>query len=1082
MRPRVFPVCLALTIQYLKTVMSGQWRVTRMWHCAPHHGTQRISLATRHLSLATVLIAALATIHSPLATSQTTNASVTGFIMDPQKAVIPGVTVTAINVDTNAKFATHTDKSGSYVLPSLPAGPYRMQIEKPGFKTILKEDLDLHVQAALEVNFQMAVGSTSESITVTGSEAGLPQTTGAVSTVIDRTEIANMPLNGNSLATLFELVPGVVTNAGGSQQSSGGGISVDGQRPTSNSLTVDGASGNIYAASQSGSPNIMGTTYPSSASGGTNGLLPVDAIEEFRMQTSSYDAQYGRTPGGQIEVKTRGGTNEFHGSLFENFRNQVMDATDWFVGYDNAHGEDLKQSPLRYNDFGGTFGGPIFRNRIFVFAAHETLLMDQPQSPTTYDVPDQQTRSSAAAVYQPYMNSYPAGNGGPDPARVGSDLYVFSYSNTIADHSTSIRLDGVLRHDLRGFVRINDAPSSGLNPQPASLTKLQSNIFTATAGLSWSPSSKTVNDFTFNYSADRNILTAAPTGSQSWLTSASSLADLSTTTVNFNTHWVDLYVDKAPQISKVRQFNFIDTFSRTFGAHTLKAGVDWRGVTPKFLIPTQLALNTGFFSPNDFASGTMDLVYYTTNVAQPDLRESNLSLFVNDNWRLTRRLMVTLGLRWEYDPAPTASAPGLVAMQGNPTDPSTITLTPTGAALYQKIYDNFAPRFGLTYVLRDSPRFGTAIRTGGGVFFDTGQAGTGAQAAQDLYPYLETSLVFSIPYSSVSVNQLRAAATGGLPQSELYLTDPSLRQPRTYSWSLTMDQGLGQRTSVSASYVGNSGQDLLKQNVYQGLSPALASTLFVYTNGERSNYNALQAQLRYLGGERLSVLGSYTYAHAIDNGSNDFETVGGLQNNYRANSDNDIRHIFSSAIHYALPRVEGNRVLRGVANGWGIDSIALLQSAAPLSVYSYANDSSPNLYNPYADVVSGVPTVVSNASAPGDKQLNRAAFAVAPGTRDGTSARNGYRLFGLTQWDLGTTKSWPITDRARVAFRVDAFNLLNHPSFTGVDNSVGDPTFGDARTTYAGGYGGTNVFSGALNEVFSNGGPRSIQLSLRIKF
>jgi hypothetical protein len=175
--------------------------------------------------------------------AQTTNASVTGFVMDPSKAVIPGASVIAVNTDTNARFETHTDKSGSYVLPSLPAGPYRMQIEKPGFKTILKEDLDLHVQAALEINFQMAVGSTSESITVTGSE-GATQTNGAVSTVMDHQLIENMPLNGNSLQTLFELTPGTVTNAGGNP-ANGGGLSVNGQRPTSNTTTVDGANAGI---------------------------------------------------------------------------------------------------------------------------------------------------------------------------------------------------------------------------------------------------------------------------------------------------------------------------------------------------------------------------------------------------------------------------------------------------------------------------------------------------------------------------------------------------------------------------------------------------------------------------------------------------------------------------------------------------------------------------------------------------------------------------------------------------------------------------------------------------------------------
>ncbi len=181
--------------------------------------------------------------------------------------------------------------------------------------------------------------------------------------------------------TLFELSPGTMLNAGGTPNN-GGGFSVDGQRPTANYLTIDGASGNAYTTLNTGNQNATGATIATSASGGTNGILPIDAIEEYRMDTSTYTAENGRTPGGQIQVRTRSGTNEFHGTLFEDFRNQVLDATDWFVKYNH-----LKQSQLRMNDFGGTLGGPALKNKMFFFVAHDTLLLNQPNTVT----PDRRT-------------------------------------------------------------------------------------------------------------------------------------------------------------------------------------------------------------------------------------------------------------------------------------------------------------------------------------------------------------------------------------------------------------------------------------------------------------------------------------------------------------------------------------------------------------------------------------------------------------------------------------------------------------------------------------------------------------------
>jgi hypothetical protein len=269
---------------------------------------------------------------TPVLSAQSTNASLTGRITDPSRAFIADVKLTAISTATNFHYATATNGSGEYHLTNLPPGSYRVEIEKPGFKKLIKPDLILHVQNALAVDFEMTVGSASESITV---EAGAPLVdteSASVSTVIDGTFVENIPLNGRSFQTLIMLTPGVVVTATAIDDQ--GQFSVNGQRTDANYFTVDGVSANFGVTGYPPLVQAAGGGLPAlSASGGTNSLVSVDAMQEFRIQTSSFAPEFGRTPGGQISIVTRSGTNDFHGTLFEYFRNSALDANDWFGNF-----------------------------------------------------------------------------------------------------------------------------------------------------------------------------------------------------------------------------------------------------------------------------------------------------------------------------------------------------------------------------------------------------------------------------------------------------------------------------------------------------------------------------------------------------------------------------------------------------------------------------------------------------------------------------------------------------------------------------------------------------------------------------
>ena len=330
--------------------------------------------------------------------AQSTNASLNGRVTDPSSAVIVDARVVAITTDTNARYESTTNSSGAYYLRNLTPGSYRIEVEKTGFKKLIKPDVLFHVQDALEINFEMSVGSVSESITVEAGEPAVSAEPSAVNTVINRAFVENLPLNGRSLQTLFTLAPGVVITATAFDDQ--GQFSVNGQRTDANYFTVDGVSANFGVTGFAPLMQSAGGALPAlSVLGGTNSLVSVDDVSEFRIQTSSFAPEFGRTPGGQISIVTRSGTNTFHGTLFDYFRNGTLNAKDWFS--DHNH---LPKSNEQQNDFGGILGGPIIKDRTFFFFSYEGMRLNQSSTLETV-VPDAASRQQASAAIQPYLNA-----------------------------------------------------------------------------------------------------------------------------------------------------------------------------------------------------------------------------------------------------------------------------------------------------------------------------------------------------------------------------------------------------------------------------------------------------------------------------------------------------------------------------------------------------------------------------------------------------------------------------------------------------------------------------------------------------
>ena len=431
--------------------------------------------------------------------AQSTNASITGRVTDPSKAVIVDAKVAAINAGTNVRSEGATNSSGEYYLTNLPPGSYRIEIEKTGFQKLIKPDVILHVQDTLEINFEMTIGSALESITVETGAPVVNTESPAVSTVIDRTFVENMPLSGRSFQSLITLTPGIVlTKTSFTEQ---GQFSVNGQRANANYFMVDGVSANVGIASVNPITVGSGGSLPGlSASGGTNTLVSVDAMQEFKIETSTYAPEFGRTPGAQVLIVTRSGTNTFHGTLFEYFRNDLFDANDWFA---NAQG--LPKPAEKQNDFGGVLGGPIIRNRTFFFISYEGLRSRQPQTAIT-NVPSITSRKNAPSSIQPYLNAFPLPNG----ADLGNGGAVFaaSYSNPTNLNATSLRVDHSVNQKLTLFGRYNYATSQAVQRGGGfslnSLFPTSANTQTFTVGVTWLIVPTVTNEFRANYSRDRS--------------------------------------------------------------------------------------------------------------------------------------------------------------------------------------------------------------------------------------------------------------------------------------------------------------------------------------------------------------------------------------------------------------------------------------------------------------------------------------------------------------------------------------------------------------------------------------------------
>jgi len=1050
-------------------------------------------------------LVAILLMNALVAFAQTEGARISGRVTDPTNAVIVGAECKITNLETNVSITTTTNQDGIYFISDLRPATYQLTIQKEGFRTVVQAELQLYVQDAVNQNFQLALASVSETSVVVAPE--LQTDSAAVSTVVDQQFVDNMPLNGRSFQSLIALTPGVVFI---SQDSGHGQFSVNGQRSDANYFMVDGVSANFGTTSQFSIGQTTGGTTPGlTSTSGTNGLVSVDAMQEFRVQTSSYAPEFGRAPGAQISIVTRSGGNGFHGTAFDYLRNDIFDAHNWF---------DTPQTPkppLRQNDFGGTFSGPIVKDRTFFFFSYEGLRLRQPQTNTDLFY-TASARAVAAPAYQPFINALPLPTAPPtDPAcdNIASPCVApitAVYSNPFSLNATSIRFDHNLTGKISLFARLNYAPSQSANRAWEEVTYNNANTETVTAGATILLTPTKVNDFRANWS--RN------TGSSNTLLTDFLGAVVPPASVLFPPPYSPVQgqalvyfpdgngtmeVRSHPRYVNVqRQLNFVDTYSWAFGMHQTRVGIDYRRMNPSVPPDTGWAVFPGSFA--SILSGTADAALLSAG-SPLALKMSNYSLFAQDTWKATSNFTLTYGTRWEINTPPVSATSGepLYAVQGI-FDSRPLALTP--GPFWHSKFGNFAPRVGAAYQVNSK----TVVRGGFGLFYDLGYGGAGSALAG--FPYQRTSIAFGVPFdlSSPALQPppfSTSIAEAAAEQAVFNAFDPNLHLPFTMQWNAAIERALGPKQMLTATYVGSDGRRLLRAGSIVPPEFANGGHVAATWNAGYSHYNALQVQFQRRMSRGLQLLVSYNLAKSTDLGSSDISSSTGLNNITAASisefvtppltpSDFDIRHSFSGAVSWEMPSPAWGRVGDALLKGWAVDALLRINSAPPLNVQVGATSPALGFYVTEPDIVAGQPDWIADPTEPGGKALNPDAFAPPPTGMVGTFPRNGLRnIYSLDQTDFSLRRRFNLTERLKLDVRAEYFNVFNHPMF-GAPGAISGPftfwgsgptalpTFGKvlpgATTNVA--MGGVSGLTTGHSALYAVGGPRSAQFTLKLTF
>jgi Carboxypeptidase regulatory-like domain/TonB dependent receptor len=1048
------------------------------------------SLTARLRSL--VLVVSLVVLGSIWASAQFDTGTITGFVKDSSGAAVPQATVTVTNTGTSLQRILQTDAGGSFTASALPVGNYVISSKASNFAEAKTQPIVLNVSGTVNVNLTLTVEATQETITVTGTTTTVDTGSSTSGTTLNATQIENLPINGRDVMDFLEIAPGSVNSIGDFQGS------VNGQENffTGLNVTVDGQN------ATRGDVNGFNETEGNEAARLTR--ASVDAVQEIDFANSGYSAEVGHSLGPQMNIITKPGTNVYHGGLLEYFRNDALDANDYF-----ASAITNPKVPLRMNQFGGNIGGPIIRGKLFFFTNYEGIRQRTTAINALYEVPSAYVRSQFVPAMQPVlaqMAPLPAGcTSIPAPTScavpgftdttnpaAGSDLVYdpAALPTTLREDSGSVRIDLNATSKDRIFFRYNIDDSLtnqtiGLNVGQVTPLYLRAQLGRVDETHTFT--STFMNEFGValnRFYSDTNSDTPTPlVGFSGFFTNLGSLPGPN----QFN------------QVTPFNVFEALDKFTKVAGPHQLKFGTDIRVNRLNEWLRSQQTFEFG-----SFANLEQDQPFVLSKIGFPGfvgVRNSDWDFYIQDDWRVNSKFTLNLGLRYDYNTAWSAGSG-----QEQNFDVATQSFLPVNQSIYNAPGKEFSPRIGFAY-----DPFGkgkTVIHAYGGIFYNPMHFGFG--------------LVSNIPANeSYSVNVFQAPivypmATPPLPvgTQNVSIFPQNPKDPYSTNWLFDIQQEIAPKTVLTVRYTGNTDQHMQAGVDFAAvnLNPANYLTQsgrpfsnFANENYDAdelsSNYNAMQVQLRHSTG-RLNFEANYSWSHEIDDMINVFNGFSNPTNPSadRGPGDWDIRHNVTGSVVYNLPSLTGfNSFVREVLGGWQTSTIVQARTGGPVDPVLV-----PTLFGlPVRPDLTGQPTRLPGESWP-FSGYNVGAYTVDsnftgdPGVGLGDAGRNSLRAPGFVQWDLSAMKNFPIGEKVTLQFRADFFNILNHPNFGNPNNGIcntlaapvtepapgcapdpSDPT-GQAVNHQFGEIGST--IAGSNNSLVGTGTARQEEFSLRVIF
>ena len=973
--------------------------------------------------------------------AQTDRATVTGVVTDPSGARIAAVDITITSKTTGIARHTKSNGEGLFTLSSFPTGTYKATFQAASFAVQEVEDIHLDVGQIYSLPVKMGVSSLQTQVEVNAADSELDQSSAEIGGVVHGAQAQDLPLNGRNYVSLVALVPGAIDSGTGTQDQ----VRFAGLSAEDNSWHLDGIDNSgINHQYQKVAIRLQPST---------------EAIAEFRANSAAYGADQGGTPGGQIELVSRSGSNKFHASAWEFLRNTYFDATPW--------GTVGTVPTLHLNNFGANLGGPILHNRLFFFANWESLRQAQNLS-LTGTVPSASYRAAVLAkspALGAILNEYPTGT----TAIAGNANAVTWYGHgpsTDREDSGLARLDFHVDSRTDAFIRYSTDHYAVQTP--GNLTGLGFTTLTTpniVLGATTAFSAYFMNNVRFGF--NRAAFTQGETNTLPYsvvVTGAFTNLD-----------------DATGSVRNDNSFTFVDDATFVHGRSTIKAGVTVRRIQENKASPSVADEIYTFASTTNFMNNLMDSDSYAGIVPLTGQRMTQSFGYIVDQFQFSRQLTLNAGMRYEY-----FGVDHEVQGRGIVVDPLNCTnvICPTGTGWYRPNLTDFSPRLSLAY----SPerlRGKAVIRAGYGIYYGDGQFGNLGTPIGNLSNKYTLTQQQAPGLSFPVTPYLAAASTSFSPSgSPLNRKDTAVNE-----WTLSVQGDVMRRTTAQVAYFGTHASHVFSDVTLNGINPATGkrpytgySTIDYRGSSNDANTHAFQASVRRDFSTGLLLSANYELSHSLDNGG-----IGGgeadIPQDYSchlceySSSDQDMRHYFSASSIWRLPVGRGQAFLGQASRledlllgGWQISGIGTARSGLPINVtISRSTSALPDQLNKNQrpDLVPGVSLYAVNKTP--SHWLNAAAFSTPATGVHGNAPRNVARAPGLWQFDTSVQKRFPVTERVGVTFRAEAFNVFNVAHYGTPAHVFAGSNYGVITTPFS-------------SNAVGTGTPRELQFMLRTDF